>query len=84
MLDDEKPKWEKGVKVHGYWLGAKRLGWVGLPPGHGTATREGYGWGFEGSSEVTMTEGHAETLRKAKQAVEHQYRQSKKASHEVK
>lgn len=28
----ETPRWERGYRVHGYWLGAERIGWIGLPP----------------------------------------------------
>ena len=60
------PHWERGYRVHGYWIGNVRIGWVGLPPGRGTWKQLGYGWGLD----KPVVEGREPSLQKAKQAVE--------------
>jgi hypothetical protein len=72
-MDDETPRWERGHRVHGYWLGMVRVGWVGLPQGRGSASKEGYGWECDPPGQTPVT-GHADTLKKAKRAVEDEYR----------
>jgi hypothetical protein len=64
----QTPKWERGYRSHGYWIGTKRYGWVGLPPpSQGGATANGYGWVVDS---VPYVEGRTETLREAKKIVE--------------
>lgn len=72
------PHWERGYRCHGYWIGVKRVGFVGLPPrlnGNGSAAADGYGWGLTlTGSGVTQAEGREPTLRRAKKKVEEAYR----------
>lgn len=62
---EEKPRWEHGYRMHGYWLGTIRLGWVGLP--HTAAGLKGCGYGY--GTGVT-TAGSCRTLKTAKRRVE--------------
>lgn len=57
-----KPVWERGIRVHGFWLDNKRVGFVSLP--HGRVGSQGYGWSIGNLS------GREETLKKAKRRVE--------------
>lgn len=72
------PRWMRGYRCHGYWVGVKRVGYVGLPPrvnGTVTAKAAGYGWGVTlAGTGVTQAEGREPTLREAKRAVEAAYR----------
>lgn len=54
--------WERGHRVHGYWLGVKRVASIGLPP-HRTTS---YFWELDDSS----ARGEVSTLREAKRCVE--------------
>jgi hypothetical protein len=70
---EERPHWERGYRVHGYWLGTERVGWVSLGPRAVTrAARDGYGWGVVLPKGKTL-EGRAASLRQAKRKVENLY-----------
>lgn len=70
----DSPKWERGFRCHGYWIGVKHVGWVRLPCRPGRCSVEGYGWGV-----VNRTGGYIEgtvfTLREAKRKVEAVYKE---------
>lgn len=68
------PHWERGYRVHGYWLGMVRVGWVSLPPGR--VAEYGYGWGVNHPS-GRFAEGRAPTLKEAKKLVETAYQAPK-------
>jgi len=72
-----EPHWEHGYRCHGYWLGTKRVGYVGLEPycgGLGNVKANGYGWGVTLSGGGHQdAKGHTRTLRAAKRAVEREY-----------
>lgn len=68
----EIPRWERGWRVHGYWLGMLRVGWVGKPPGRNCA-KEGYSWHLSCPDRKEI-EGKAATLKQAKKMVERHYR----------
>lgn len=67
------PQWERGYRVHGYWLGSIRLGMVGLPLGREAIAKYGYVWRYDRDGEEHI-EGRAKTLRAAKREVEREYR----------
>lgn len=69
----ESPRWRRGYRCHGLWVGLKRVGFIGLPPGRFGLRQYGYGW----FSDVTDAEGTAKTLREAKQTIEREYRKWK-------
>ena len=54
----QKPFWERAYKGHAFWLGKQKLGKVSL------ADKSKYAWQAAGRA------GEADTLEKAKQAVE--------------
>lgn len=70
------PHWERGKRVHGYWIDIIRYGWVGLPPRAGDGEgvdKHGYGWAFDPpviTEHEGKCEGNCRTLRQAKRAVE--------------
>lgn len=72
------PTWEHGFRCHGYWVGVKRVGWVGLPPRipqlDSYAKTCGYGWGVVVPKTGGYVEGKCRTLRTAKRRVEAEYR----------
>jgi hypothetical protein len=63
------PKWERGHRVHGLWMGMFRAGWVGLPQGRSVTS---YYWCLDIPGEK-LVEGRKETLMAAKRAVEREY-----------
>ena len=63
--DEPAPHWEHGIRRHGFWLGAKRLGWVGIPP-RGFPLE--YHWGLDRTPNKRAVA--APSLRAAKRAVE--------------
>lgn len=63
--DGSTPHWEHGHRMHGLWLGPKRLGWVGIPP-HGYPLE--YHWGLDRTPNRPAVA--ASSLRAAKRAVE--------------
>lgn len=63
-----EPHWERGRRVHGYWIGMNRIGWVGLP--QGKIGNQGYGWAFCSPATGVFIEGREPTLRLAKKEVE--------------
>ena len=72
----DKPQWERGVNMHGYWLGSKRVGWVGRD-----SDGDGYGWGLDANINEEAT---APTLRQAKRAVEQAWTAARKPEGEEK
>lgn len=66
----EQPHWEHGHRCHGYWLGDRRIGFVGLPPFN--VGEIGYGWSMDFPRENTAA-GRMKSLRSAKRAVERAY-----------
>jgi hypothetical protein len=70
------PVWEHGFRCHGYWLGVKRVGWVGLSPrvgpDRGSVKFNGYGWGVVAPT-GEYVEGKTKTLKAAKRRVEREY-----------
>jgi hypothetical protein len=72
-----KPQWEHGYRCHGYWLGVKRVGYVGLCPytgGPENVKDNGYGWGVSvHGTGHDDAKGRTRTLRAAKRAVEREY-----------
>lgn len=60
------PTWVRGYRVHGYWIGGERIGWVGLSPR--TGARLVYSW------ECRAQRGEKRTLRAAKRAVQRSWR----------
>jgi hypothetical protein len=71
-----EPHWEHGHRCHGYWLDMDRIGFIGIPPGRGAATKFGYGWEFGRPGHDSYVEGRTKTLKAAKRAVEKEYRKS--------
>ena len=69
-VDLAQPVWERGKRVHGYWIGTDRVGHVGLKQGR-LPKRGGYFW------ECCGQEGREDTLRRAKKAVERAYKTRK-------
>ncbi len=70
------PIWQRGNRVHGYWLDGQRMGHVGLSPrGFPPVT---YGWAIDavaGASDVVVGgHGREATLRAAKRRVEAAFR----------
>lgn len=61
------PRWERGHRAHGYWLGTARIGFVSRPVG--AKTGDPYSWEVEANG-VMWEAGVETTLRKAKRAVE--------------
>lgn len=59
-----KPYWEKAYRGHAYWQGKVKLGRVTLDAGHPAGEHGRYRW------EAAGRLGQAETLHKAKAAVE--------------
>lgn len=60
-----RPAWEHGYRAHGYWVGAHRVGLVGLtPPRIRPVT---YSWSLDA---VKEEHGECTTLRAAKRRVE--------------
>jgi len=59
-----KPYWEKAYRGHAYWQGKAKLGRVTLDAAHGAGEPGRYRW------EAAGRLGQAETLAKAKSAVE--------------
>jgi len=59
-----KPYWEKAYRGHAYWQGKVKLGRVTLDAGHAAGAHGRYRW------EAAGRLGQAETLHKAKAAVE--------------
>lgn len=71
------PQWEHGYRCHGYWIGVKRVGWVGLSPylgGLGSVAADGYSWGVVHPKTGAYLQGRYRTLRAAKARVEREYR----------
>jgi hypothetical protein len=69
------PTWQRGHRVHGYWLDGQRLGHVGLSP-RGLRPIV-YTWAIDaaqGRSDVHDACGEARTLRTAKRRVEAAFR----------
>lgn len=66
--DVQKPAWEQGKRVHGFWIGTHRVGHVGLMQGK-LPRRGGYFW------ECCGQEGREDTLRRAKTAVARAYKE---------
>jgi len=64
------PIWERGKRVHGYWLDGQRMGHVGLSP---RGFKIVYSWAIDADSVLT---GEAVTLRAAKRRVEVAYRRA--------
>ena len=69
-VDLPLPKWERGYRTHGYWLGADRVGHVGLSPWFpGIPTV--YTWGLD---RVAGETGECSSLAAAKRRVEDAFR----------
>jgi hypothetical protein len=63
------PTWQRGHRVHGYWLDGQRMGHVGLSP-RGLSPVV-YGWAIDASTDAW---GEERTLRAAKRRVEAAFR----------
>ncbi len=76
-VDLPLPKWERGYRVHGFWLGNQRMGHVGLPPRGFLVV---YRWALDDASAVPIeasdppSSGEAKSLRSAKRAVNRAFR----------
>jgi hypothetical protein len=57
------PRWERGYRSHGYWVGNIRIGWIGLEK---PATA--YAW--EAWTRRGYADGKSRTLKQAKLQVE--------------
>jgi len=64
------PIWERGHRVHGYWLDAQRMGHVGLSP---RGYKRVYSWGVDADPKLR---GEEPTLRAAKRRVEAAFRRA--------
>jgi hypothetical protein len=70
LVDLPLPKWEHGLRSHGYWLGNQRVGFVGLtPPGFPVV----YSWSLD---RVPEEQGECKSLRAAKRRVEAAFRRA--------
>lgn len=69
------PTWQRGHRVHGYWLDGQRMGHVGLSPrGFRPVV---YSWAIDaaqGQPEFGVTSGEERRLRAAKRRVEAAFR----------
>lgn len=65
------PHWERGYRCHGFWLGTKRIGFIGLTPEHYKPLI--CFWSLDIPKQNFMT-GETNNVRKAKQLVEHAYK----------
>ena len=74
QVNDARPRWEHGYRCHGYWLGEKRVGFVGIGPSGFWTEKDGYSWNFD-LPEFDAKKGTAKSLREAKKAVEEAYKQ---------
>lgn len=63
------PAWQRGHRVHGYWLDGQRMGYVGLSPRMVRPVI--YTWAIDARREIC---GEARTLRAAKRRVEAAFR----------
>jgi hypothetical protein len=73
-----EPHWEHGYRCHGYWLGNRRIGFIGICSGRGAAAKYGYGWSMDYPRDKAAF-GRSMRLRSARRAVERAYRE---ATHE--
>lgn len=72
-MTDTWPKWERGYRCHGFWLGQVQVGRVGIGPKHLWTPADGYSWVVwkQGCVTcVTEAEGTLPTLAEAKRRVE--------------
>ncbi len=70
MIDLPEPRWERGYRCHGYWIGIYRYGWIGCgSPKRNPVKDFGYRWSMDFPVDETAT-GETTTLREAKRAVE--------------
>jgi hypothetical protein len=68
-LAEDAPRWERGDRIHGYWLGSQRLGWVALPHRGQSAAKAGYSWGIDAPGWQSKP-GWSPTLSNARRSVE--------------
>lgn len=71
VYEEEQPRWMRGYRCHGYWLGAQRLGRVTLPPRR-KGQRLVYGCLLDSPVSDTRIAERL-TLRSAKKVVEQAY-----------
>lgn len=71
---NNQPVWEHGIRCHGYWLGIKQVGFVGLTPPMVKPVM--YTWSLN-VPYYEAVKGQCLSLRKAKSLVEQAYAQNK-------
>ena len=71
-MQNNQPVWEHGIRCHGYWLGIKQVGFVGLTPPMVKPTV--YTWSLN-IPHYEAVKGKCLSLRQAKRFVERAYAQ---------
>lgn len=66
-----EPRWERGRRCHGFWLGKERIGLISYGTGKGAAKAGGYDWSF--ALPPITDDGWSLDLKAAKRRIEKLY-----------